>query len=107
MAEGADEDPFERAARRERREAMRAQPYEAMRAAYGLPHGYEPNAAAGMLGVTAAWAVIVWLHAFLGDTDTRLFRIHFVVFVLFAAITAGVVVNALAKRVFRRPRGDD
>jgi hypothetical protein len=98
MAEHAEDDPFERAARRERRAAMRAQ--------YGVPPDYEVNAAPGMLGVTAAWAVVLWLHSYLGNSGGWLFRTHFVLFVLFGAITAGVVVHAIAKRllVARRSR---
>lgn len=93
MAEHADDDPFERAARRERRETMR----ERYTAAYG--GGGDVDGAPGMLGFTAAWAVVLWLHSYLGDSDGWLFRTHFVVFVLFAAITVGVVVHAIAKRL--------
>jgi len=97
MAEHADDDPFERAAKRERRETMRER--------YRSPYDGDDDwtAAPGMLGMTAAWAVILWLHSYLGNTDTRLFRIHFVLFVLFAALAAGATIKAVAKRVLRRP----
>ena len=103
MAEDAGDDPFERAARRERRDALKA---AGGGHGYGGYGGYEDySMVPGMIGTAAAWAVVLWLHAYLGDTDSRLFRIHFVVFVLFAAIAVGGVVYALAKRLlFPRKR---
>src|SRR5688572_21639394 len=88
--------PFERAARRERRAARKA-------AARGgdSSSGYSSSEAPGMLGLTAAWAVLLGLHAYLGDTGGLLFRIHLICFVLWAALTVGVVVHAISARLLR------
>lgn len=90
MAEASgNNDPFERAARKERLARMREE-------------SDDETFAPGMLGVTAAWAIIVGLHAWLTDnTGGFLFRSHLIVFVLFSAITAGVVVKAIADRFLK------
>ena len=92
MAEAdINDDPFERAARKERQARLREE---------YANHVVKP--APGMLGFTAAWAVVLALHAWLTDNaDGFLFRSHLIVFILWSAITAGVVVKAIADRFLR------
>jgi len=93
MVESAsNDDPFERAARKERLARLRE-----------ATDAYEENYAAGMLGITATWAVVLALHGWLSGTGGSLFRIHFIVFVLWSALPAGVVVFAIAARFLPRP----
>ena len=87
------DDPFERAARKELRAKRRA---EAARTSD------DDTEAPGMLGITATWAVILGLHGWLSGTDGRLFHAHVIVFVLWAALTVGATVNAIAARFLRR-----
>jgi len=94
------DDPFERAAKREQREAYRER--IATRAAQTFDYDDHPGVgAAAMVGVTAAWGVVLWLHSYLAGTD-GLFKAHLVVFVLFGAITVGMVCHAIALRVLIR-----
>lgn len=101
MVESAsNDDPFERAARKERLARLRSD----YRAGYGGDYGGNYTMAPGMLGFTATWAVVLALHAWLADNTSGLFfRSHLVVFVLWSAITAGVTVHAIAARFLTRP----
>jgi hypothetical protein len=88
----SNDDPFERAARKER-------------LAHYMGYGDDDyTMAPGMLGLTATWAVVLALHAWLaGSTSGFFFRSHLIVFALWSAITAGVLVHAIAARFLHRP----
>ena len=94
MVESASsDDPFERAARKERLARL-----------IGDHADDDENMAAGMLGITATWAVVLALHAWLAEnTSGFLFRSRLIVFILWSAITAGVVVHAIAARFLPKP----
>ena len=97
----SSDDPFERAARKERLAGLRS-----YRGYDGSDYYGDRNytMAPGMLGFTATWAVVLALHAWLADNTSGLFfRSHLVVFVLWSAITAGVTVHAIAARFLTRP----